>query len=72
MISGIGVKSAQLDRIESIHEQNILILRNTISEMKDTNIIDASANLSQENNVLQASFLALSKISNISLANYIR
>ena len=71
MISGIGVKVAQLDRIEGIHEQNILILTNTISEMKDTNIIDASAKLSQENNTLQASFIALSKIGNLSLANYI-
>ena len=72
MISGIGVKVAQMDRIQDIHEQNILILTNTISEMKDTNIIDASAKVSQENNILQASFLALSKISSISLANYLR
>lgn len=72
MISGIGVKVAQMDRIQNIHEQNILILTNTISEMKDTNIIDASAKVSQENNILQASFLALSKISSISLANYLR
>jgi flagellin-like hook-associated protein FlgL len=61
-----------MDRIQDIHEQNILILTNTISEMKDTNIIDASAKVSQENNILQASFLALSKISSISLANYLR
>jgi flagellar hook-associated protein 3 FlgL len=72
MISGIGVKVAQMDRIQDIHEQNILILTNTISEMKDTNIIDASAKISQENNILQASFIALSKIGGISLANYLR
>jgi flagellar hook-associated protein 3 FlgL len=72
MISGIGVKVAQMDRIQDIHEQNILILTNTISEMKDTNIIDASAKVSQENNILQASFIALSKIGGISLANYLR
>jgi hypothetical protein len=40
--------------------------------MKDTNIIDASAKISQENNILQASFIALSKIGGISLANYLR
>jgi flagellin-like hook-associated protein FlgL len=61
-----------MDRIQDIHEQNILILTNTISEMKDTNIIDASAKISQENNILQASFIALSKIGGISLANYLR
>ena len=72
MISGIGVKVAQMDRIQDIHEQNILILTNTISEMKDTNIIDASAKVSQENNILQASFLALSRMGSISLANYLR
>ena len=72
MISGIGVKVEQMNRIQEIHEQNILILTNTISEMKDTNIIDASAKVSQENNILQASFLALSKMGSISLANYLR
>lgn len=72
MISGIGVKVAQMNRIQNIHEDNILILTNTISEMKDTNIIDASAKVSQENNILQASFLALSKVGNLTLANYLR
>ncbi|MFM7622818.1 MAG: hypothetical protein ACKO57_07605, partial [Alphaproteobacteria bacterium] len=69
---GIGVKVAQMNRIQNIHEDNILILTNTISEMKDTNIIDASAKVSQENNILQASFLALSKVGNLTLANYLR
>ena len=71
LISGIGIKVAQSERIQNIHEQNVLVLTNTISEFKDTNIIDASAQLSQQNNILQASFSSFAKINQISLVNFI-
>jgi flagellar hook-associated protein 3 FlgL len=71
LISGIGIKVAQTERIQNIHEQNALVLQNTISEFKDTNIIDASAQLSQQNNILQASFSSFAKINQISLVNFI-
>jgi flagellar hook-associated protein 3 FlgL len=70
-VSEIGSIGATINRIESKHIDAILVLRNTISGIEEADILEASTRLSAEETALQASYLTLSRLSRISLLNFL-
>ena len=71
MRSELGSKYSVLEATNKAHE-NLLNYANTaVSDLEDTDIALAMTQLSQERTQLEASFMVLAQINQISLANYL-
>jgi flagellar hook-associated protein 3 FlgL len=70
-IADVGAKQRQLEVSASRHEDNKLVLASTISGIEDTDILDATSRLSKEETLLQAAYASITRLSRISLAQYL-
>ncbi|MDY6944640.1 MAG: flagellar hook-associated protein FlgL [Pseudomonadota bacterium] len=68
----VGVRLATLDSVEASREAMDIDLKSTLSDLKDLDYADAITKMNQQLVGLQAAQLSYSKISNLSLFNYLR
>ncbi|MCA3269911.1 MAG: hypothetical protein LW855_00170 [Alphaproteobacteria bacterium] len=71
LITVNGAKSDILNSVETQHTNNNLLLTETIGNIEDTDILQATSKLSIEETLLQAAFSTIARISRISLAQYL-
>jgi flagellar hook-associated protein 3 FlgL len=69
--STIGAASNALDVSEKRHNDNLVVLKETVGSIEDTNILEASSKLSQEELQLQASYSVIARLSRLSIINYL-
>ena len=67
-----GRKQAQVDTLAERGDQRSLLLQGVISDNEDADLGQVAADLSQQQTVLQASYSVFSKLSGLSLVNYLR
>jgi flagellar hook-associated protein 3 FlgL len=70
-IADIGAKQKQLEVSTTRHDENKLVLTRTISNIEDTDVLEASSRLSKEETLIQAAYATISRLSRISLAQYL-
>ncbi len=70
-ISQLGAKSKALDVARIRHEDNKTVLATSIGNIEDTNIVEATSRLSSEETILQAAYLTISRISRLSLVQFL-
>ena len=68
----VGVRLATLDSVEASREAMDIDLKSTLSDLRDLDYADAIAKMNQQLVGLQAAQMSYSKISNLSLFNYLR
>jgi flagellar hook-associated protein 3 FlgL len=68
----IGASSKVLESAKSGHEDYLTYASNIVSTLEDIDVAEATTRLAQDEVQLQASYLALSRISEMSLLNYLR
>ena len=68
----IGASSKVLESAKSGHEDYLTYTTNLVSTLEDVDVAEATTRLAQDEVQLQASYLSLSRISELSLLNYLR
>ena len=68
----IGASSKVLESAKDGHEDYLTYTKNLVSTLEDVDVAEATTRLAQDEVQLQASYLALSRISGMSLLNYLR
>lgn len=68
----VGVRLATLDSVDASRESMDIDLKSTLSDLRDLDYADAMTKMNQQLVGLQAAQLSYSKISNLSLFNYLR
>lgn len=68
----VGVRLATIDSVDASREAMQIDLKSTLSDLRDLDYADAMTKLNQQLVGLQAAQLSYSKISNLSLFNYLR
>jgi flagellar hook-associated protein 3 FlgL len=68
----IGASSKVLESAKAGHEDYLTYATNLVSTLEDVDVAEATTRLAQDEVQLQASYLALSRISNLSLLQYLR
>lgn len=68
----IGASSKVLESAKSGHEDYLTYATNLVSTLEDVDVAEATTRLAQDEVQLQASYLSLSRISELSLLNYLR
>ncbi|MGF1631429.1 MAG: flagellin [Kiloniellaceae bacterium] len=68
----IGASSKVLESAKSGHEDYLTYASNLVSALEDVDVAEATTRLAQHEVQLQASYLALSRISEMGLLNYLR
>lgn len=68
----VGVRLATLDSVDSSREAMDIDLKSTLSDLRDLDYAQAIAQMNQQLVGLQAAQMSYSKISNLSLFNYLR
>lgn len=68
----VGVRLATLDSVDASREAMDIDLKSTLSDLKDLDYADAITKMNQQLVGLQAAQMSYSKISNLSLFNYLR
>lgn len=68
----IGASSKVLESAKSGHEDYLTYTTNLVSTLEDVDVAEATTRLAQDEVQLQASYLSLSRISGLSLLNYLR
>ncbi|MEO1019494.1 MAG: flagellin [Pseudomonadota bacterium] len=67
----LGARSERLQSIATSQDAQMDYLRQTISEIEDVDLATAMAKLAEDRNMLEASYLAVSQINSLSLADYL-
>jgi flagellar hook-associated protein 3 FlgL len=70
-VSTVGAQGEQLERSRKRHEDNLAVLEQIIGSIEDTDVIEATSLLSNQETILQASYAAVARLNRISLADYI-
>lgn len=70
--SELGARSSRIETITDTHRANSAYLSETVSRIEDTDLPSAIARLSQDQMTIEAAYLTISKISSLSLADYLR
>jgi flagellar hook-associated protein 3 FlgL len=68
----IGASSKVLESAKSGHEDYLTYTTNLVSTLEDVDVAEATTRLAQDEVQLQASYLSLSRLSELSLLNYLR
>ncbi|HEY0685982.1 MAG TPA: flagellar hook-associated protein FlgL [Steroidobacter sp.] len=68
----VGVRLATIDSVDSSREAMDIDLKSTLSDLRDLDYAEAIAQMNQQLVGLQAAQMSYSKISNLSLFNYLR
>ncbi|MGF1591678.1 MAG: flagellin [Kiloniellaceae bacterium] len=68
----IGASSKVLESAKAGHEDYLTYATNLVSALEDVDVAEATTRLAQDEVQLQASYLSLSRISNLSLLQYLR
>lgn len=68
----LGAKATRLEAITESHHANAAYLAETISRIEDTDLPGAMAALAQDQAAIEAAYLTISRLSNLSLADYLR
>ena len=68
----IGLDIANVERFETRHQDFKVFAAQAISDIETVDVPLTLAELSQYETALQASFIAISRASDLSLANYLR
>lgn len=71
VISDIGAKTKTLEVTLNQHGNNQTALKSVIGDLEDANVIEATSRLSTEETMLQAAYMTISRISRLSLAQYL-
>ncbi len=71
LVSTIGADSAILEKTLDSHSDIKLNLDASIALIEDTDVVEATTRLSQEETILQASYLTISRLSRLSLVQYL-
>lgn len=69
--SELGIRQAQMDRINESHLDTELYLENRVSEIEDIDITEAITRLSQDQIVLESAMATIARLNQISLVDYI-
>jgi flagellar hook-associated protein 3 FlgL len=70
-ISDIGAKSKILEISKNSHLDNKTALQSVVGELEDTDILGATSRLSAQQTMLEAAYVTISRIGQISLAQYL-
>lgn len=70
--SHVGADMARLDAAKKDHINEITFLKDNIAEIEDVDVTEAAVMLQQHTTLLQASFSAFAKVSQLSLASFLR
>jgi flagellar hook-associated protein 3 FlgL len=68
----IGASSKVLESAKSGHEDYLTYATNLVSTLEDVDVAEATTRLAMDEVQLQASYLSLSRISQLSLLSYLR
>ncbi len=68
----IGASSKVLEAASSGHDDYLTYATNLVSTLEDVDVAEATTRLAQDEVQLQGSYLAISRISDLSLLNYLR
>lgn len=68
----IGASTKVLESAKSGHEDYLTYTTNLVSTLEDVDVAEATTRLAQDEVQLQASYLSLSRLSNLSLLQYLR
>ncbi len=68
----IGASSKVLESASSGHDDYLTYATNLVSTLEDVDVAEATTRLAQDEVQLQGSYLAISRISDLSLLNYLR
>ena len=69
--SQIGAARSSLETIKSAHDDMTLLAEKTISEIEDTDIVEAMSLLAQNTTQIEAAFATLSRLTSLSLLQFI-
>lgn len=72
MRSRIGASSKVLESAKAGHEDYLTYATNLVSSLEDVDVAEATTRLAQHEVQLQASYLSVARISELSLLNYLR
>jgi flagellar hook-associated protein 3 FlgL len=68
----IGVTRATLSRVNQMHEDFLLFSEKTISDIENVDITKAITNMTADQVVVEASFLTISRLAQLTLTNFLR
>lgn len=68
----IGTSSKVLEAAKSSHDDYLTYSTNVVSSLEDVDVAEATARLAQDEVQLQASYLSVSRLSEVSLLQYLR
>jgi flagellar hook-associated protein 3 FlgL len=68
----VGAKQVTLATVNVRHQDFTLFVENVISDVEDVDVILAVTQLAQQQTVLEASFITLSRLAGLSLTNFLR
>jgi flagellar hook-associated protein 3 FlgL len=71
LLGEVGGQINGLNLVSQRHESNVIFLQDRVDELEKVDITEALTKFSQEESTLEASMLVLSRLSSISLLNYI-
>jgi flagellar hook-associated protein 3 FlgL len=69
---GMGAKAARLESITESHRSSALYLDQTVSRIESTDLPTALSQLAQDQANLEAAYVTVSRLSSLSLAEYLR
>lgn len=72
LISEIGTSGSILAAADKAHSDNKLFLEESVALIEDTNIVEATSLLSEEETILQAAYLVVSRLSRLSLVQFLQ
>lgn len=70
-ISEVGTKAKIAEITRNQHTDNLLVLSESIGSIEDTDILEVTSRLSTEETMLQASYMTISRLSRLSLAQFL-
>jgi flagellar hook-associated protein 3 FlgL len=70
--SEIGARRGMLERANTAHEDARLLLQSVVGGVEDVDLAEAVTRLAQHQVALQAAMMTLSRLQDLSLANYLR
>ncbi|GEM_PF-6885565 len=70
--SEVGLTVNKFQRSEERHKTMELYIEGVVTEIENTDVAEAATHLADQRMILESSFLAISSLSQLSLANYLR
>ncbi len=68
----LGARGTRIETITETHRANAAYLAETVSRIEDTDLASAMTSLAKDQAAIEAAYLTISRISSLSLADYLR